>query len=87
MKKKIAGIVCATIIVLSLGMGITDYFRARCDDIPIFAVKTATLKDGGTKIYYGIGYKVISYNQLPDFSGENNKDDTVFGSWFLKYEE
>ncbi|MBQ7295128.1 MAG: hypothetical protein IJW86_02920 [Clostridia bacterium] len=86
MKKKIAIVVCVIIILLSVSMGITDYFRARGDERPGFAVKTATLKDGGTKIYYGLGYKVISYNQLPDPVSGENRDDTVFGSWLLKYE-
>lgn len=86
MKKKIAVVVCAVIILLSVSMGVTDYFRARCDERPIFAVRTSVMKDGGTKIYYGPGYKVISYNQLSDTVNDKGRNDTMFGSWLLKYE-
>ena len=87
MRKKIIAAVCISLIVLTVGMITTDYFRAQCDERPIFALHTSTLKDGGTEIYYGLCYKVISYNQLPSITGEENKDETVFGSWFLEYEK
>lgn len=46
---------------------------------PFFAVRTNVYKDGGTKVYYGIGYKVIKYNQ---FEG---KQGTKVGLWTMPY--
>ena len=46
---------------------------------PFFAIKTKTYNDGGTKEYYGIGYKVIKYNQ------QQGRKDIEIGSWNLKY--
>lgn len=34
------------------------------DKRPIFVLPTTTVKDGGTTIYSGLGYKVIGWNQL-----------------------
>ena len=44
-----------------------------------FIIKTHTYNDGGTKEYYGLGYKVIKYNQV------QGRRDKVIGSWKLKY--
>ena len=46
---------------------------------PYFAIKAAALKDGGTKVYYGLGYKVIKYNQL------QGRRDTEIGTWLMPY--
>ena len=46
---------------------------------PYFAIKMATYKDGGTKVYYGLGYKVIKYNQI------QGRRDMAIGTWNLKY--
>ena len=48
---------------------------------PFFAINTKTYKDGGTKEYYGLGYKVIKYHQL------QGRRDTEVGSWGLKYND
>lgn len=68
-----------SIIVLILFMIILDVVCvARYNIGPFFAIKTDTLKDGGTKIYYGIGYKVIKYNQL------QGRRDREIGNWNLE---
>ena len=46
---------------------------------PIFAIPVKTYQDGGTREYYGIGYKVIKYNQL------QGRRDMEIGSYKLKY--
>ena len=46
---------------------------------PIFSIPVKTYEDGGTKEYYGIGYKVIKYNQL------QGRRDIEIGSYKLKY--
>ena len=52
---------------------------ARYNKGPYFAIKTKTYKDGGTKEYYGIGYKVIKYNQI------QGRRDIEIGLWNLPY--
>ena len=47
---------------------------------PFFAIPVHTYDDGGTKEYYGLGYKVIKYNQT------QGRRDTVLGTWSLKYD-
>ena len=41
-------------------------------------IRTSIYKDGGTKEYYGLGYKVIKYNQI------EGRRDTQIGLWNLK---
>ena len=53
---------------------------ARYNKGPFFAIPTKTYKDGGTKEYYGLGYKVIKYNQI------EGRRDTQIGLWNLKYD-
>ena len=48
---------------------------------PFLAINTKTYNDGGTKEYYGLGYKVIDFNML------NGYDEIKIGSWFMKYED
>lgn len=46
---------------------------------PFFAIRTNVYKDGGTKVYYGLGYKVIKYNQ------KVGRRDTAVGFWTMPY--
>ena len=46
---------------------------------PFFAVRTNVYEDGGTKVYYGLGYKVIKYNQ------DEGKKGTKVGFWTMPY--
>lgn len=46
---------------------------------PYFAICMKTYNDGGTKVYYGLGYKVIKYNQ------KKGRQDTEIGFWTLPY--
>ena len=58
----------------------TDYIRvAKYNKKPLFVIKKKEYKDGGTKEYIGIGYKVIDYNQL------QGRRDIEIGTWKLKY--
>lgn len=70
------------VFVLILGILITTdvILVSRTGKGPYFALKTKTYEDGGTKEYYGIGYKVIKYNE------EEGRKDTVLGSWSIKYD-
>jgi hypothetical protein len=77
MKKNVKWIILGLLIYLSIFM--VDYGRAQNDQAPIFAIKTVTYKDGGTKVYLGLGYKVIRYHVI------EGRQDTDFGSWFITY--
>ena len=46
---------------------------------PFFAIPMHTYDDGGTKEYYGLGYKVIKYHQV------QGRRDMEIGTWALKY--
>lgn len=70
------------VILIILGiwtfMFLTDFICVKTIKIPIFMIRTA-IKDGGSKEYYGLGYKVIKCNTL---SGDKS---ISIGSWNLKY--
>ena len=76
---KIINIIFYVLIVLMIMVTIDVISVSRYNSGPYFAIKTAHYKDGGTKVYTGLGYKVIKYNQI------QGRRDTVIGSWALKY--
>lgn len=77
MKKglKIGIIVLVVIIGCGIIFGSIDKKRALENKRPIFAVRTAIYKDGGSKEYMGLGYKVIVFNILCGYK------EVKFGSW------
>ena len=76
---KIFNIFFVIAIILMLIIAIDVIAVARYHVGPFFAIKTKTYNDGGTKEYYGIGYKVIKYNQ-----NEGRKDIQI-GLWSMEY--
>lgn len=76
---KIINIIFYVLIILMIMVTIDVISVSRYNSGPYFAIKTAQYKDGGTKVYTGLGYKVIKYNQI------QGRRDTVIGSWALKY--
>ena len=77
--KRIINIVFAIILIVLVMVTIDVISVSRYNVGPFFAIKTQTIKDGGTKVYYGLGYKVIKYNQ------KQGRRDREIGSWKLKY--
>lgn len=76
--KKIINILF-TIITIIIAIITIDYIRvAKFEYTPLFAIRTETLKDGGTTEYYGLGYKVIDYNQI------QGRRDIEIGLWNMK---
>ena len=67
------------IIILIILVTIDIVAVSRYNKGPFFAIPVYSYKDGGTKEYYGIGYKVIKYNQL------QGRRDKEIGLWSLKY--
>lgn len=77
--KKISTIVMIIIVVIGL-LVTTDILLVKKVGVgPFLAIRTKVYDDGGTKEYYGLGYKVIKYNQ------KVGRRDTVIGSWGIKY--
>lgn len=65
------------IILIPILMFSVDYVLVSVQMRPLFVIKTAMYKDGGTALYQGLGYKVIDYNQL------DGRQDIVFRSFLL----
>lgn len=78
--KLIINIVFSIILVLILMVAVDLIGVTRFNVGPFFSIPTKTYKDGGTKEYLGLGYKVIKYNQL------QGRRDRELGSWSLKYD-
>lgn len=79
-KAKIIINIVFVIIIISLIMITVDVICvSRYNKGPYFAIPTKTYKDGGTKEYYGIGYKVIKYNQI------QGRRDMEIGKWNMPY--
>ena len=53
-------IVCLVLICVY----ISDFTLVSQDKRPIFVIPGAICKDGGTRAYYGIGYKAIGWRRL-----------------------
>lgn len=77
--KKIINIVFVILIIIMLMIATDVICVARYDVGPFFALKTSTYKDGGTKVYYGFGYKVIKYHQI------QGRRDMKIGFWTMPY--
>ena len=78
--KKISTIVMIVIIVIGLLVTIDVLLVTKANVGPFLAIRTKVYDDGGTKEYYGLGYKVIKYNQ------KVGRRDIAIGSWALKYD-
>lgn len=83
MKKwlKVIGVIVGGIIVLGIVFFAIDYNRVQKQAKPIFCINVATYRDGGTKEYYGLGYKVIDFHTLEGF------DDIKIGTWLMNYND
>ena len=77
--KKISTIVMIVIIVIGVLVTTDILLVSKAGVGPFLAIRTKVYNDGGTKEYYGLGYKVIKYNQ------KVGRRDTVIGSWGIKY--
>ncbi len=58
---------------------VTDLVLVNNNKRPAFVIKTSSSYDGGSSIYYGIGYKVIDYNIIDGYQGIH------LGTWFMKF--
>ena len=77
--KRIINIVFSIIVIILLLIAIDIVAVAKFNVGPFFTIPVHTYNDGGTKEYYGLGYKVIKYHQT------QGRRDRELGSWSLKY--
>ena len=77
--RKIVNGLLIAVLVITLLVVIDVLCVSKLNKGPFFAIPVHTYDDGGTKEYYGIGYKVIKYNQV------QGRRDLEIGSWSLKY--
>ncbi len=77
--KKIINVFFTIIIIVLLMITIDVLAVYYYNKGPFFAIPLYTHNDGGTKEYFGIGYKVIKYNQTKGRIGKE------VGLWSLKY--
>ena len=43
-----------------------DLMRISAGKEPLFAICTTEMNDGGSKVYYGLGYQIIMWKRLTD---------------------
>lgn len=78
--KKVVKILLILILICVIFFTI-DYIRAKNNQGPIFCIRIGILKDGGTKEYWGTGYKVIDFNRLSGY------DEVKIVTWFMDYND
>lgn len=76
---KILNIVLIIVVILSVMISIDVVCVNKYQKGPFFALRLSTYQDGGTKVYYGFGYKVIKYHQ------KMGRRDMVIGLWTMPY--
>lgn len=69
-------IICSISVITFL----IDQSRISANKKPLAALLVGEVKDGGTKIYYGIGYKIIAYDKL------NGYNKGHIGPYWLEYD-
>lgn len=78
---KIIFITIGIFLSLALIFFAIDYLRIQKQEKPIFCILKDEVNDGGTKIYLGLGYKIIDFNTLEGFDG------IKIGTWFIDYND
>lgn len=78
--KKIVNVIFILIIALGIMIAADIVCVAKYNKGPYFAIRTNTYNDGGTEVFYGLGYKVIKYHQ------KQGRRDTQIGFWNMKYQ-
>ena len=70
MKKKVARNVVVSVcllLILWVAIGAVDFSRVKSFEKPVFTLKTATVDDGGSGMYFGLGYSFeITGNFMPE---------------------
>lgn len=90
-KIKMSFIVLGILILVILIFFTIDYRRVQRNQRPLFCINVATYRDGGTKIYYGLGYKVIAFHKMLFLNESSNEmeyyQDIKIGTWYMDYND
>lgn len=78
---KIGIIFLLIVLGLALIFLIADIIMLEKGNEPIFCICYGQYLDGGTKEYYGLGYKIIDYEILDGFDGYK------VGTWFMSCDD
>ena len=74
--------ILAILIILLPTFIVVDYIRLKNNNKPIFSLNFGIqYLDGGTKVYYGLFYKIIDYKKTLGFNG------ILVGPWFMEYDD
>ena len=73
------------VIILGLLCFVIDFVRVKNQQEPIFCIRKTIYRDGGTKEFYGLGYKVISFNKF--LNDGNIFKRIVIGNWNIQYKD
>ena len=79
--------IIVAIILLSCIFFIIDNARVHNNELPIFCITGESYLDGGTTVYYGIGYKVIAFHAIIDSKKQSYFTEKKIGSWFMSYDD
>lgn len=77
-------ILISVIVLTTLGIILYSIDKARIDNgmEPLYCVASESIyMDGGSREYYGLGYKVIKFNKI------NGYNETKIGSWFMNIDD
>lgn len=66
LKKSMVFIISVTVLLLICFVlfGAVDIIRFRIGKAPVFIIKEEHLNDGGTTVYYGVGYQLIDWKKI-----------------------
>ena len=78
-------IIFSMLICVSLVTYNIDKQRALNGETPKFIISKNGMNDGGTVMYYGFGYQIITWKQFPGNYGEPLDDDIV-GYYYIGIE-
>lgn len=73
------------VIILGLLCFVIDFVRAKNQQEPIFCIRKTIYRDGGTKEFYGLGYKVIFFNKFLNDGSKFKR--VVIGNWNIQYKD
>jgi len=76
---RMLNIALIVIVILAVVISIDVISVSKYERGPFFALPLKNYQDGGSRAYYGLGYKVIKYHQ------KVGRRDTVIGLWTMPY--
>lgn len=83
------GIILVVFFILLLSFFLIDAARIKKQEKPLFCIEKQIANDGGTVIFWGLGYKVIAFHRIVD----SNEEPPIYyekmeiGTWAMQYED